>query len=82
MHEYSKIMIKMGEAEEKEQETTSSRRRGGTKNRWIDKRKSHEHKLGEVSLNRDYFSDNPRFKGISFRRRFRMSEGVYQRIYD
>ncbi|KAF6168561.1 hypothetical protein GIB67_005173 [Kingdonia uniflora] len=41
LHEYGKMMIEMGEAEEKEQEATSSRRR---------------------------------FKGISFRRRFRMSE--------
>ncbi|KAF6166431.1 hypothetical protein GIB67_034982 [Kingdonia uniflora] len=77
LHEYGKMMIEMGEAEEKEQEATSSWRRGGSKRGRIDKRKSREHKLGEDSLNRDYFDDNPRFKGISFRRRFRMSEGVY-----
>ncbi|KAF6169671.1 hypothetical protein GIB67_004063 [Kingdonia uniflora] len=66
MHEYSKIMIEMGEAEEKEQEATSSRRRGGSKRGMIDKWKSHEHKLGEVSLNRDYFGDNPRFKVVMY----------------
>ncbi|KAF6169017.1 hypothetical protein GIB67_038514 [Kingdonia uniflora] len=80
LHEYNKIMIKMGKTEEKEQDATSSRRRRGSKRGRIDKQKSHEHKLGEVSLNRDCFGDNPRFKGISFRRRFCMSEGVYQRI--
>ncbi|KAF6158230.1 hypothetical protein GIB67_015024, partial [Kingdonia uniflora] len=82
LHEYGKMMIEMGETEEKEQEATSSRRQGGSKRGRIDKRKSRENKLWEVSLNRDYFGDNPRFKGISFRRRFRMSEDVYQRIYD
>ncbi|KAF6159265.1 hypothetical protein GIB67_032036 [Kingdonia uniflora] len=65
-----KILIEMGEAEEKEQEATSLLRRGGSKRRRIDKRKIREHKLGENSLNWDYFGDNPRFKGISFRRRF------------
>ncbi|KAF6143882.1 hypothetical protein GIB67_001676 [Kingdonia uniflora] len=64
----------MGETEEKEQEATSSQRRGGSKRGRIDKRKSCEHKLREDNLNRDYFGDNPRFRGISFRRRFPMSE--------
>ncbi|KAF6148994.1 hypothetical protein GIB67_009613 [Kingdonia uniflora] len=77
LHEYGKMMIEMGEVEEKEQEATSSRRRGGSKRGWIDKWKSREHKLGEDSLNRDYFGDNPRFKCISFCRRFRMSEAKY-----
>ncbi|KAF6148428.1 hypothetical protein GIB67_038783 [Kingdonia uniflora] len=75
LHEYGKMMIEMREAKEKEQEATSSRTRGGSQRGRIDKRKSREHKLGKDNLNRDYFSDNPRFKGISFRRRFRMSEG-------
>ncbi|KAF6140413.1 hypothetical protein GIB67_013182 [Kingdonia uniflora] len=77
MHKYSKVMIEMGETEEKEQEATSSRRRGGSKMGKIDKRKGCDHKLGEFSLNRDYFGTNPVYAGIPFHRRFRMSEDCF-----
>ncbi|KAF6169834.1 hypothetical protein GIB67_034226 [Kingdonia uniflora] len=72
----------MREAEEKEQGATSSQRRGGSKRGMIDKWKGRDHKLGEFSLNRDYFGDNPRFAGIPFRRRFRMSEGQIAFLVD
>ncbi|KAF6143741.1 hypothetical protein GIB67_041245 [Kingdonia uniflora] len=75
IYEYNKVLMKMGEWEEKEQEVTSSRRRS-SKMRRIDKRKSRDHKLGEFSLNWDYFGANPVFKAIPFRRRFRMSEEI------
>ncbi|KAF6176094.1 hypothetical protein GIB67_000188 [Kingdonia uniflora] len=80
MYEYSKVMIEMGEAEEKEQKVTSSRRRGGSKMGRIDKRKGRNHKLGEFSRNRNYFGANPVCTGILFRRRFCMSE-VMSRMF-
>ncbi|XP_012859009.1 PREDICTED: putative nuclease HARBI1 [Erythranthe guttata] len=71
------MLVKATEEEEAERERQRTHRRGSVPGRCVINRDRGE---GHNRIYRDYFSDNPVYHGVYFRRRFRMHRPLFCRI--